>query len=139
MAGAGVSAVILGAIGAVLPGLPTAIFLIIASWCFTRSCPWLERLLIRNRFFAPYVRYLDGEAAMSRRGKAVAIALMWLSVGLSSLAMLRADRGLEWLVVCLGLLAAIGTVWIIHWRPRRAARPLADAVPQSGPWDPRSP
>ncbi len=119
LAGAGVVAVILGGIGVVVPGLPTTIFLIIASACFTRSCPWLGERLIRNRFFGPYVRYLDGEAVMSWRAKAVSIALMWLFVTLSSLAMLRVDRGLEWLVICLGLLAAIGTFCIIRWGGRR--------------------
>ncbi len=118
LAGAGVVAVILGGIGVVVPGLPTTIFLIIASACFTRSCPWLGERLIRNRFFGPYVRYLDGEEAMSWRGKAVSIGLMWLCVSLSSWTMLHADRGMGWLVVCLGLLAATGTICIIRWRPR---------------------
>ncbi len=133
LAGAGVVAVILGGIGVVVPGLPTTIFLIIASACFTRSCPWLTQRLIRNRFFGPYVRCIDGEEAMSPRAKAVSIGLMWLFVTLSSLAMLRADRDLEWLVVCLGLLAAIGTICIIRWRPRPSApAPQSASAGQGG-------
>jgi uncharacterized membrane protein YbaN (DUF454 family) len=134
-AGVGVLAVVLGGIGVVVPGLPTTIFLILASWCFTRSCPWLEQRLLRNRFFAPYMRYLDGEAAMSWRGKALSIALMWLFVSLSSLTMLRADRGLAWLAACIVLLGVIGTVFIIRWRPRRVAEP----VPQPAVETPEGP
>jgi len=38
LAGAGVVAVGLGGLGVFVPGLPTTIFLIIASYCFARSC-----------------------------------------------------------------------------------------------------
>jgi hypothetical protein len=55
LAAAGLLCVGLGALGAVLPGLPTTIFLILASYCFTRSCPWLEERLLRTRLFAPYM------------------------------------------------------------------------------------
>ena len=53
LAGAGVLAVGLAALGVVVPGLPTTVFLIAASYCFARSCPWLEERLLRNRPFAP--------------------------------------------------------------------------------------
>ncbi len=112
-------AVIIGGIGIIVPGLPTTILLIVASACFTRSCPWLEDRLIRNRFFRPYVRMLDGEEGMTWRGKALSIILMWLAVSLSCWPMLNADRGLEWLAACIALLAVIGTVCIIRWKPRR--------------------
>lgn len=118
LAGAGVLSVIVGGIGVVVPGLPTTPFLLLASWCFTRSCPWLETRLIRNRFFGSYLRYLDGEVPMTRRAKAITIGIMWLFVSLSSLTILQADRSLTWLVICLALLALIGTIFIIRRRPR---------------------
>ena len=53
LAAAGVLAVALGGIGAFVPGLPTTIFLIVASYCFARSCPWLEARLLRCRSSRP--------------------------------------------------------------------------------------
>jgi len=47
----GVLCVGLAAVGVVLPGMPTTIFLILATACFMRSCPWLQTKLIENRFF----------------------------------------------------------------------------------------
>ncbi len=124
LAGVGVVLVGVGAVGAVVPGLPTTIFLILASVCFTKSCPWLEERLIRNRFFAPYLKYLDGHA-MTPRAKLVAALTMWLFAGTS--AALLAWRGM-WAVsgVVVGL-ALIGTIAIALWRGIRRA-PQTSAV-----------
>lgn len=120
LAAVGVACVALGAIGAVVPGLPTTVFLIIASWCFVRSCPLLERVLIRNRFFAPFVRYLQPGAVMPTRARVISTAAMWCAVSAS--AWFMTERGAPSFVVAIVLLAAvIGTVAV--WRVARAPRP----------------
>ena len=43
----------LGALGAVLPGLPTTPFLLLASFFLIRTSPRLHRALLRSRFFGP--------------------------------------------------------------------------------------
>src|SRR5690349_10596362 len=58
-ASAGVVFVGIGAVGVFVPGLPTVIWLMGASYLFARSSPHLEAKLIRNRFFGPYLIYLD--------------------------------------------------------------------------------
>lgn len=83
LASVGVLCVGLGAVGAVVPGLPTTVFLIIASWCFARSCPWLERKLIRNRFFGPFLRYLEPGVRMPARAMWTTLAVMWAAIGVS--------------------------------------------------------
>jgi uncharacterized protein len=128
LAGAGVVATALGAIGAVLPGLPTTIFLIIASYCFARSCPWLEQRLLRNRLFAHHMAWVDGRAPMSRRGKAGALAAMWTAVATSLLVLQAAGRLAPWLAVLLIGAAAVGTAAIVsdityRLRARREALP----------------
>src|SRR5690606_29262316 len=75
LAGAGVGCVSLGALGVVVPGLPTTIFLILATWCFARSCPWLERKLVRNRLFRPFLWALDTGAPMPRRARIISTVI----------------------------------------------------------------
>ncbi len=116
-AGLGVGCVGLGALGVVVPGLPTTVFLIVAAWLFARSSPTLERRLLRNRLFRPYMCYLDGSAVMPMKARVAAIAMMWVA-SLTSAAVLamRGEAGLiigGVIVAC----AAIGTRCI--WRYRR--------------------
>jgi hypothetical protein len=122
LAAVGVLAVGLGAVGVFVPGLPTTIFLIVASYCFARSCPWLEERLLRAPLFAPYMRFVDEGRPMSARARTVAITAMWASV-LLSLMWLRASGRLS--VLLAGIIAGvamIGTVVILRFRrgPRAA-------------------
>lgn len=43
----------LAAIGAVLPLMPTIVFLLMAAWCFGRSSPALQGKLLANPRFGP--------------------------------------------------------------------------------------
>ena len=121
LAGAGVVAVGLGAVGVFVPGLPTTIFLIIASYCFARSCPWLEERLLRVPLFAPYLKFIDEGGPMSTRARAVSMTAMWTSV-LLSLILLRGAGRLSSVVAATILgLAVAGTIVILRFRrPPRA-------------------
>ncbi len=84
--GAGLILVGLGFIGAMLPLMPTTIFLILAAACFARSSPRLEAWLLRHRHFGPGLRAWRAEGAISRHGKIAACtgitigyALFWWS------------------------------------------------------------
>ena len=122
LAAVGVLAVSVGAVGVFVPGLPTTIFLIIASYCFARSCPWLEERLVRVPLFAPYLTFIDEGRPMSARARAVSITAMWTSV-LLSLIWLRASGRLSVLLagVIVGV-AVMGTVVVVRFRraPRAA-------------------
>jgi len=119
LAGAGILSVALGAAGIVVPGLPTTIFLIVASYCFTRSCPWLEERLLRRPLFARYMRAIDGGVPMPRRARVAALLALWASVGIS-LATLTLTRTLPgWLALIIVAAAATGTAAILRTgRPR---------------------
>ena len=125
LATVGVIAVALGALGVFVPGLPTTIFLIIASYCFTRSCPWLEERLLRVPLFAPYMRFIDERRPMSARSRAIAIANMWACVLLSLVWLRVSGRLPAALAIGITALAAIGTIAILRFR--RAPRPEAVA------------
>ena len=134
LAGIGIVSTGLAAIGAIVPGLPTTIFLIIASYCFARSCPWLEERLLRHRLFAPYMAWVDGRERMSRRAKAGALVAMWTAVTSSVLVLYAAERRSPAVAALLVGAAAVGTVAIstdvVH--RLRARRPVQrDLNPES--------
>ncbi|MBT4866802.1 MAG: YbaN family protein [Planctomycetaceae bacterium] len=52
---AGLVCIALGLIGILLPGLPTTPFLLLASWCFSRSSRRLESALLRSRLLGPFL------------------------------------------------------------------------------------
>jgi hypothetical protein len=129
VAALGVLAAALGAVGVFVPGLPTTIFLIVASYCFARSFPRLEQRLLRLPLFAPYMRFIDEGRPMSARARILSMAAMWTSVALS-LTWLRASGRLSAFLsgVIVGV-ALMGTVAILRFR--RAPR-LPAAAPEAG-------
>ncbi|MCG7991599.1 MAG: YbaN family protein [Candidatus Thiodiazotropha lotti] len=76
---------ILGAVGIVLPLLPTTIFWIGAVWCWSRSAPHLtKRILAHPRFGQPVYLFITyGE--ISRMGKWMAVLGMSLGFAIFQL------------------------------------------------------
>ncbi|MGE7204116.1 YbaN family protein [Sphingomonas sp. NPDC019816] len=72
----------LGMIGAVLPLMPTTIFLILAAGCFARSSPRLEAWLLNHPRFGPTLRAWRDSGAIGPRAKAMACGGMALGYGL---------------------------------------------------------
>lgn len=112
----------LGALGTVVPGLPTTVFLIIGSFCLVRSCPALERKLMESRLFKPYAQYLRPGAVMPMRARVVALVLMWLSIG-GATALFVVRGASPWLAVVVIAAGVVGSVCI--WRFRRCPAPQA--------------
>ncbi len=111
----GVLCVGLAGLGVIVPGMPTTVFLIAASYLFTRSCPVLERVLIRNRFFGPFLQYLDGTAAMPVVVVRRTLLIMWVCVGISTA--LLFVRGTQiWICLVPIVLAVVGHVFICRLR-----------------------
>lgn len=118
LAVAGVASFGLAAIGAVLPGLPTTIFVLIGSFFLTKSCPWLERRLVQSPLFRPYVRYLNPHEPMPRRAKVVAISAMWTSIAISAILIAARHPAPNAIVTILIGAGAIGTLAIVRFRRR---------------------
>ncbi len=68
----------LGAIGTLLPIMPTVPFLIVAVWAFSKSSPQLSRRILANHYVGPPLRNWLRHRAISRRVKYIAtIAMAW--------------------------------------------------------------
>jgi len=125
----GLVSVGIGFLGVFLPGLPTTVFLILASYFFTRSCPWLEDRLVRAPIFRPYLRYLDRGAEMPLRVRIGTIAMMWIASVASCLVLhLRGDLA-TWFVITIGTAATVGS--IVFWRMFRGPVRGGDAATEA--------
>lgn len=108
----GLLSVGLGILGAILPGLPTTIFLIIASYLLTRSCPWLEQKIMGLAIFKPFLPFVRGERGMPRKAKITALAMMWTCVSISVVMLAQQGTVSTWVHVAIVVGAGIGTVFI---------------------------
>jgi uncharacterized membrane protein YbaN (DUF454 family) len=115
----GVSLVAIGAVGVFLPGLPTTIFLIGASWCFTRSCPWLEERLIRIPLFRPFLVYLDQGAQMPRKVVVWTLIVMWLAIAASATMVMMGSEPRQVLATTIVAAGVIGSWFVVRMGRRR--------------------
>ena len=83
--GAGFLALLLGALGAFLPVLPTTPFVLLAAACFARGSEYFHRKLLENRIAGPIIREWYLYHSIPRRAKRWAYLLMTLSFGSSIL------------------------------------------------------
>jgi uncharacterized membrane protein YbaN (DUF454 family) len=122
----GLVSVGIGFLGVFLPGLPTVVFLIAASYFFTRSCPWLEEKLVRAPIFRPYLRYLDREAEMPLRARIATVVMIWTASAISCLVLQLGGKLETWFVASIAVAATIGS--IVVWRMFRGPVGKGDAV-----------
>ena len=73
---------LLGAVGAFLPLLPTVPFVLLAAFFFARGHPPLEQWLLRHPSFGPHIADWRARGAISRRGKRAALAAFAASAAL---------------------------------------------------------
>ncbi|MBM1631473.1 YbaN family protein [Sulfitobacter mediterraneus] len=79
----GLIALALGAIGVVLPGLPTTPFIILAAFCFTKGSPRLAAMLDGHHIFGPILEDWRVRGAIAPRFKAIAVVMMALTFAVS--------------------------------------------------------
>ncbi len=109
----GSALVAIGAIGAVVPGLPTTIFLILAAACYIRSSQNLYDWLISNKTFGPYLKdYREGKG-MPRNAKILAISMIVLFAGYAAL---FAIENL-WVRVMVAVTGLIGIFYVLFKVP----------------------
>jgi hypothetical protein len=77
---AGGLALVLAAIGVVLPLLPTTPFVIVAAFCFSRSSEPLHQWLLNQRLFGPLLRDWEAYGVISLRIKLLSTSMMLLLI-----------------------------------------------------------
>jgi len=95
----GVFCVGLAILGAILPILPTTVFLIMATGCFAKSSPRMQRKLLNNKTFGPLIHEWQQHRSIPRKAKRIALLTIILSVVWS--AYLLQDMALTLLVIFL--------------------------------------
>lgn len=76
----GVLALGLAVLGAILPVLPTTVFVLLAAWAFARSSPKLHASLRAHERFGPALRDWEDHGAIPRSGKIAAVIGMATSM-----------------------------------------------------------
>jgi uncharacterized membrane protein YbaN (DUF454 family) len=86
---AGTICVVLGAIGIVLPILPTTPFLLAAAACYYKSSEKMHKWLLNNKWFGEYIRnYTEGKG-LTKKTKITALTVLWGTIGFSTVFMLN--------------------------------------------------
>ena len=96
----------LGAVGIILPVLPTTPFLLLAGFFYLRSSKRLYGWLLRHRILGPYVASYLKYKAIPRKTKISALVLLWSSLVVSMVVLSSLKVGL--------FLAAVGVGVSVH-------------------------
>ena len=117
--GLGWVAVALGAIGVVVPGLPTTGFMVAAAACFAKSSPRFEQWVLDLPGVGKSVADYRSGLGMPKRAKVVAISMMTVAIAISA-GLLVDNTAVRSTIVAAGVIG----VWYIVRRV-----PTAPAVP----------
>ncbi|MCU0290617.1 MAG: YbaN family protein [Thermoanaerobaculaceae bacterium] len=81
---AGTACLAVGALGLVLPVLPTTPFLLLAAGCYLRGSARMHRWMMTNRLFGARLAAYRAGQGVPARTKVAAIASLWLGIGISA-------------------------------------------------------
>lgn len=73
----------IGAIGIILPVLPTTIFLIIASLFFVRSSPKLHKKLMNSKTFGPLISNYINHRGITKKDRIKSLTTIWMLIIIS--------------------------------------------------------
>jgi uncharacterized membrane protein YbaN (DUF454 family) len=107
----------LGILGAVLPLLPSTVFLVLAAGCFSKSSPRLHTWLLRLPYAGPLVRDFQAGLGMPLGAKWMAVGMIILATAISGWRFIPVWWGqLAW-----ALIGMAGILFILFRVPTRLA------------------
>ncbi|MEB3754857.1 YbaN family protein [Acinetobacter sp. MD2(2019)] len=71
--------IVLGMIGAVLPGMPTTVFLILAAWAASKGWPEMDAWLLNHPKYGPTLKNWREHGTVPRKVKWIASSMMLVS------------------------------------------------------------
>ncbi len=89
--------VVLGAVGVVMPVLPTTPFLLLAAACFDQSSPRFHRWLLSTKLFGPMIENWQRERYIEKRSKRVALVVV--AITFTSSILIVEPIALKWMLV----------------------------------------
>ncbi len=114
----GTAALVLAIIGAILPVMPTTIFLLLALYCYARSSLRLHTWLTTNRLFGKYLAGAAEGRGFSPRMKALLIACTGASALFSAI-FIAPNTAVRVATLCLA--AGMSTYIVLQGRRKKAA------------------
>lgn len=121
---AGFFALAIGAIGALLPILPTTPFVILAAFCFGKSAPSFQRKLEQSHAFGPVIVDWRANGAITKRYKIVSVAMMAGVIALSIV------TGFSTIVIAIQMVLVVAASSFILTRPN--GRPSTSTATRAG-------
>ena len=102
----GSTSLILGALGSLIPVLPTAPFLLLAAFCFARSSPKLDRWFRNTKLYKDNLEDFVAGRGMTMKAKVRIMVTVTLLMSIGFIMM-----GLKGIVTgCI----VLGCVWVFH-------------------------
>jgi uncharacterized membrane protein YbaN (DUF454 family) len=80
---AGTISLALGAIGVVVPLLPTTPFLLLATACYLRSSDRMHSWLVNNKWFGSYIKNYQEGKGIPLKTKVAAVSFLWITIIIS--------------------------------------------------------
>jgi uncharacterized membrane protein YbaN (DUF454 family) len=102
----GIIFVVVGAIGIILPLLPTTPFILLALLCFSKSSPRFYNSLLNNRIFGDYISSYREGRGIPRKIKIVSLLMLWFSI-LFSIALLYKNLVIVFILFCIAVIITI--------------------------------
>jgi uncharacterized membrane protein YbaN (DUF454 family) len=82
---AGTIFLVIGAVGVVIPVLPTTPFLLLSAACYMRGSERMHSWMLNNRVFGTFIRdYREGKG-IAFRNKLLTLVLLWFTISFSVL------------------------------------------------------
>ena len=112
----------LGVMGAILPGMPTTVFLILAAWAASKGWPEMDEWLLNHPKYGPTLRDWRAHGTVPRKAKWIASIMMLIS----AIIMLFTNAPF-WVKVFTDTTMLIVAIWL--WlRPEPATLPLKSST-----------
>jgi hypothetical protein len=105
----------LGALGVLLPVLPTTPFMILALWAFSKSSERFHRWLYNHKFFGPPLQLWDRYRVIPMVAKVFSVTVMLVSF----LYLLMFTDTNVWVLAAVAALMLYGAIYILS-KPSRA-------------------